>query len=67
MSAVREHHCGGWTYELTGPDGQRLVLDAAAGDGPGWAPGPDGRTAERVAEFGHAEHRCVPEGQGLLL
>ena len=70
MSAVREHHCGAWVYQLDGPLGP-LILDTVAVPGGPWQPAPDGRTAVEAAPdplgWGHVEHRCVPEGQGELL
>lgn len=68
-AAVREHHCGAWVYELRGPDGL-LVLDVAATVGGQWQPHPDGRAAVHGPDplgLGHAEHSCVPAGQGELL
>lgn len=70
-AAVREHHCGAWTYQLAGPSGP-LILDTAATPGGGWQPQPDGRTAAPAdpgehGGWGHAVHSCIPEGQGELL
>jgi hypothetical protein len=70
VTAVREHHCGAWVYELTGPHGP-LILDAAAVPGGPWEPHHDGRRAVPAPldpqAWGHAEHSCVPDGQGELL
>jgi hypothetical protein len=68
VSAVQQHHCGAWVYELRGPDGP-LVLETVSRPDGVWVPGPDGRSVHHADydEDVHNEHRCVPEGQGTLL